>query len=301
MTLEQYVAELNGMAFWSEFSFSNNKFSPQAGQELELADSIVWLGRFLIALQLKERTAESDDPEVERRWFDDKVIKKGTKQIRDTLRYLDENEKIGVTNQRSDCFEITKSQIDEILKIVVFLGGKSLPEECWQTRHHISRTAGFIHVVAAHDYFGILEKLRVPEDIRRYFEYRQRILLAGIAAQHAVTEADIVGGFISGQDRPDENSREALRWFLQDTSGREGEELRVRGLQQLTGAAMYDAKMSKGVGLVISRDGEFFQLDWCFIELPWEQNADMERLLTENNPFRAAREKDLPSFLFKSK
>ena len=59
--------------------------------------------------------------------------------------------------------------VTEITKIIVFLGGRALPEDCRQKRYHVSRTAGFIHVLAAHDYLGILEKLRVPEDIRRYF------------------------------------------------------------------------------------------------------------------------------------
>ena len=213
--LEEYIAKLNGLAFWSEFSFDNSKFAPAAGRQLELADSLVWFGRFLIALQLKERTIDSGDPTTEKTWFADKVIKKGTKQIRDTLRYLNENDKIAVTNQRNHTFEISKAQIDEVLKIVVYLGGRTLPDECCQTRFHVSRTAGFIHIVAAHDYLGILDKLRVPEDIRRYFAYREKVLLR-LSELEVFDEPDIVGAFISDQDMPNANSRQALRAFLQD-------------------------------------------------------------------------------------
>lgn len=386
MTLEQFVAKLNGLAFWSEFTFDNNKFSPVAGKELELADSVVWLGRFLIALQLKERADDSGDAAAEKKWFEEKVLKKGTRQIRDTLRYLDENEKIVVTNQRNHSFEIAKAQLDEVLKVVVFVGSKTLPEECWRTRHYVSRTAGFIHIVAAHDYLGILEKLRVPEDIRRYFAYREKALMDASQTGSVLDEPDILGAFISDEKSVSSNSREALRTFLQDAEqfdlsriignlydhiqrsqqpydyykimlefaalprsmwrelklrltlaldavrnakfaqpylvaypatscafmiapldpelpavGPEGEKLRIRGLQNLTDAAMYASKTAKGVGLLISKDGEYFQLDWALIELPWEYNAAMERHLADNNPFRNTGEKEIPSFLFKSK
>jgi hypothetical protein len=382
-SLEAYIAKLNGLAFWSEFSFENNKFTPAAGQQLELADSLVWFGRFVIALQLKERTIDSGDPVAEKTWFENKVLKKGTKQIRDTLHYLSENNKIAVQNQRGHTFEISTSEIDSVLKIVVYLGSKSLPEECWQTRFHVSRTAGFIHIVAAHDYLGILDKLRVPEDIRRYFAYRENALLKAEGGENTFDEPDIMGAFVSDQDMPSANSRQALRGFLQDTdsydlsgiignlhrqiqrsqdpydyykimlefarlprsmwreiksrfilslnavrdarfarpylvaypatdcafmiapldpempsTGQESEELRLRGLQNLTDAAMYVTKMSKGIGLVMSKDGEYHQWDWAFIALPWERDEKMERRLSECSPFRTTSEKSLPSFLF---
>lgn len=41
MTLEEFTAQLNGSTFWEEFTFSQNKFSPRLGQELELADRVV--------------------------------------------------------------------------------------------------------------------------------------------------------------------------------------------------------------------------------------------------------------------
>ena len=41
MTLEGYIAHLNRLAFWREFTFAQNKFSPSSGSELELADNLV--------------------------------------------------------------------------------------------------------------------------------------------------------------------------------------------------------------------------------------------------------------------
>ena len=52
MTLEEYVAQINSLAFWKEFTFARNKFAPQPGNELELADSLVWLGDYACIMQI---------------------------------------------------------------------------------------------------------------------------------------------------------------------------------------------------------------------------------------------------------
>jgi len=367
MTLEEYIAKLNALAFWKEFTFSQNKFAPQPGKELELVDNLVWLGNYAFLLQLKERKDETEDAEVERSWFRRKVLGKATRQVRDTLRFLGEHATIRVTNERGHAFDIQGADLSDITKIVVFLGGRALPEDCWHTQSHTSRTAGFIHILAAHDYLGVLEKLRVPEDIRRYFSYREAIVQKLGDAGVVAGEPDIMGAFLGEQDIPAPNSREILRRFVQDldafdlsrlignlhdhiqrseqpydyyrimlefaqvprsvwreikarftksleavqerkftqpfrltfpatgcafmiapldpelpATGLEGEKIRVTGLQNLTYAAMYDTKVSKGVGLVISKDGEYFQIDWALLNIPWKQDPEMDTMLAKS-------------------
>jgi hypothetical protein len=385
MTLEEYIARLNGLAFWKEFTFANNKFMPLPGKELELADNFVWLGDYAFVLQLKERIAAKEDPEAERGWFRNKVLGKATKQVRDTLQFLRDHETIRLTDERGHAFEIRGAQLTDITSIVVFLGGQTLPKDCLHTHYHVSSTAGFIHILAAHDYLGVLGKLRVPEDIRRYFAYRrevtQRLRDAGII----VEESDIMGAFVGEQDAPTQRSREILDRFVQDldafdlsqlignlhdhvknseqpqdyyrimlefarvprsvwrevklrfmlsletiqkkqftspfrlafpaadcafmivalhsqipATGPEGETMRVTGLKNLTYAAMYAAKVSKGVGIMISKDGDYLQLDWSWLNLPWKPDPEMDRELAANNPFGEAKEKTIDSFLFAS-
>jgi hypothetical protein len=376
MTLEEFVSELNRLAFWSEFTFAQNKFAPRPGSELELADNLVWLGKYAIALQLKERRGETENPDLERTWFQKKVINKATSQLRDTLRFLGEHEQIRITNARGHAFDIRGSDIDEITKVVVFVGGKALPEDCRGARFHVSRTAGFIHIIEAHDYLGILEKLRVPQDIRRYFEYRERVCPRLREAGVVVAEPDIMGAFLFDEALPAPTSREHLRRFVQDTAafdlsrlignlhdhihrseqpyeyyrimlefaqiprsmwrevmtrfklsveaaqerkfelpfrlaypatgcsfmlvaldpnlpatGPQGEERRVRGLKNLTYLAMYLAKVPKGIGIQISKEGEYFQIDWCLLEIPWSPDPEVDAKLAERNPFRPATER----------
>jgi hypothetical protein len=59
---------------------------------------------------------------------------------------------------------------------------------------------------------------------------------------------------------------------------------------------MYDAGMSKGIGIQVSMDGAYFQIDWCLLTIPWERDAQMDAKLAENNPFRTAREKMVDGF-----
>lgn len=204
----------HSQAFWQEFTFARSKFSPQPGQELELADNFVWLDDFAFALQLKQRTEASSDPDRERNWFKKKVLTNGTRQIRDTLRFLKAHDRIQLTNERGHEFDVRGSTLTDVTKIIVYFGSKALPEDCWQTRHHVSGTAGSIHVVAAHDYLGIVETLRVPKDIRDYFAYRQEVVLQ--LRDKSVHEPDIMGSFVRNELRPTPTSRNHLRSFVQD-------------------------------------------------------------------------------------
>lgn len=299
------------------------------------------------------------------------------------LLYAGGNKQIQIKNERGHSFNIRRAELGEITKIVVFLGGQALPEDCWQTRYHISQTAGFIHILAAHDYLGILEKLRVPEDIRRYFAYREEVTPKLREAGVVVDESDIIGAFLGEEDLPTPKSREILHHFVQDledfdlselirnlhdhiqqteqpydyyrimlefarvprsvwrevkvrfmkslgvvqkkdfsqpfrltfpatdctfmiapldpeipATGTDGEKARINGLSNLTYAAMYDAKVSKGIGILISKDGEYIQIDWSLLNVPWKSDPEMDDKLAKNNPFREAKEKMINSFLF---
>jgi hypothetical protein len=112
MTLEGFIDQLNSIAFFKEFTFVKNTFQPLAGgSELELADNIVWMGDDLTVLQLKERSAQgTSDPDKESRWFEDKVLGKATKQMRDTMIYLGANSAIKLTNAHGHAFHLMRAR-----------------------------------------------------------------------------------------------------------------------------------------------------------------------------------------------
>ncbi|OCP01288.1 MULTISPECIES: hypothetical protein [unclassified Ensifer] len=383
MTLEEFTAQLNGSTFWKEFTFSQNQFSPRPGDERELADNVVWLGETAFVIQMKEREQSSDDPEVERRWFKNKVRGKAISQIKDSIGFLREQESISITNGRGRRYEIRGADIRHLEKIVLYAAGPSLPEECRSVRYHVSETAGFIHVFERNDYSLVVETLAVPEEIRRYLEYRQKALLALTEAKVAVVEADVLAAYLSDEELPSPSSHKALDRLVDDaeqsdlspimnrlvdhiqkpdnsgdysrillefaklprsawraakqrldlsieaakggrfeqpyrfyfpatdcsfmfspfppgrpTTGPEGELARSTGLQSLTAAAKYMSEASRGIGALVSKDGEFLHLDWCLIAEPWERDPEFDALLASNNPFRDVREKRIDGFYF---
>ena len=84
MSLEKRIAAIARTIFLPEFSFASNRFQVEKVGELELADHVVWADDVLIAIQMKER--ENGLPEAN--WFDDKVLKKATKQVPDILFHI---------------------------------------------------------------------------------------------------------------------------------------------------------------------------------------------------------------------
>jgi hypothetical protein len=385
MRLEEFTAQLNSMTFWKEFTFSETRFFPRPKQQVELADGIVRIGTLALLFQLKERTEETLDPQAERQWFRRKVLRKATDQIKASLRYLTDNEEIRLTNEQGHEISVKGAELEDIKKIVVFLAGRSLPEDCRGTKFHISATAGFIHIVAAHDYLGIVDKLRVPDDVRLYFDYRESVLPRLREAGVVVEEPDIMVAFLSEKDLPEPGSIEELRAFVQDldafdlsnimrdlqghivnperntdyyrimeefarvprsiwrefkarlmlsleasktgkrrrpfrfafpgtdctfmvasmdpdwpVTGADGIRMRTNAVAMFTEAAKYDLKTRVGVGLLISKDGEFFQLDWCVVDAPWAADRKMEDLLATTLLFGPARERTVDSFFFRT-
>ena len=177
MSFEEALGMLNEFYFFREFTFSKNTFSPTPGEEMELADSVVWLDDLLIAYQLKEREApEKTCPSIEERWFNAKVLKKATRQIRDTLTFLRENERIKLENHRGHTFELSVSSIKTIHKVVCYLAHTGLPDVSRNTKYHRSATAGVIHVIPADNYRGILRTLLTPHEVAEYLAFREGLI-----------------------------------------------------------------------------------------------------------------------------
>jgi hypothetical protein len=155
MTFEDELAALNEWHFFREFTYSKMTFSPVPSQEAELADSVIWLDDFLAIYQLKERnTKGTTTADAERRWFENKVLGKATRQIRETLNYLNDVANIEIRNHRGHTFSLDFQKIRQLYKLVVYLPDSSglLPVECQKIKHYRSQTAGFIHVISAQDY-----------------------------------------------------------------------------------------------------------------------------------------------------
>jgi hypothetical protein len=379
MAFAETLADLNEWHFFKEFVYSQNTFRPTPQQEVELADNVLWLGDLLVVFQLKERNPGANTGEdAERKWFQRKVLNQATHQIRDTFRYLEEQRSIALTNHRGHERQLEFNSINQFHKLVVYLPGTALPQDCLDIRFHVSRTAGLIHIIPAHDYLGIVRTLLTPAELADYLDFRSELIKRWNDRVTGVPEPAIVGQYLHGDasvppgldhlpylqsldqqvdewdlsgivssfpDRVTTDNaptdyypiitelaslkRNELREFkarfqLSIEKSRVDEftrpyriaiprtgcgfvfipltkdmfEHRRTALENFTHALKYEQRLQKCIGVAIGNhqsDG-WFHAEWCYIDCEWVQDAEMDKLLTENNPFRPAKMKELPRY-----
>jgi hypothetical protein len=179
------------------------------------------IGDVLLIYQIKERRIDRRLGAAEERiWFNRKVLGTATKQVRDTLSYLETYPEIWVPNERGHPFNLAARKFKEIIKIVVYAPSPNLPSDCRKIHSHLSTTAGLIHIIDAHDYLELSRTLRVPQEVIQYFKFRESVLTQFPDACASVTEAAIAGHFIVG-DRsapPTMQAATRLRDLVQDST-----------------------------------------------------------------------------------
>jgi hypothetical protein len=185
--------------FFREFSFSQTTFRPTPTAEVELADSLIQLGNLLLIFQLKERGVVGNTTvEAEKRWFERKVLRQATRQVRDTLRYLGTDGDIEIQNHRGHALTLDFRLVDELYKLVVYLPHESLPEEYRRVKHHRSQTAGLIHIIPATDYLGIVQTLLTPAEVVDYLSFREELIDRWEDQVMSVPESALVGQYLNG-------------------------------------------------------------------------------------------------------
>ena len=199
MTFADELAALNEWHFFREFTYSRNNFRPAPGQEVELEDSLIWLGDLLIAFQLKERElVPGASAETEKRWFERKVLRQATRQVRDTLGYLNVTKSIEVQNHRNHTFGLEFDAIRQLHKLVIYLPQEPLPEEYRRIKYHRSRTAGVIHIISSQEYLGIVRTLLTPAEVAEYLSFREELIDHWENEILAVPESALVGQYLHG-------------------------------------------------------------------------------------------------------
>ncbi|HXL12479.1 MAG TPA: hypothetical protein VN941_00750 [Bradyrhizobium sp.] len=374
---------LHSLLFLEEFVFSQNKFSPPKSSELELADAVVMLGDVLLIFQIKERSGDqAGDAEAERHWFKSKVLGRATKQVRDTLIYLQSYPEILVPNERGHVFNLSGATFSNILKVVLYLPSANLPDDCSRIRHHMSRSAGFIHIVDARDYLEIARTLRVPEEVVRYFNYRELIFSRLIDGCEGLPEPAIAGHFVGGdpgvpptlesirylaqlvQDEEEWNLTPFMRglhehlsvpdvsddyysiliefarlprsmWRMvkqrillciekvqKDEFARpyritfpdtdcgfvfipvesefvkagDWQRTRLNAIENFTRLHKYDQRLSKCIGILVAKDGSYFDILWCLVAHEWSEDLEFQRVLNDSFPFRPVKEAEVHGY-----
>jgi len=198
MSFQEAVSSLNELFFFKEFTFHQNVFRTNENNEYEFADNVIWLQDLLIVYQVKERSHGSSDPDKGKTWFHGKVLGKATRQIRDTLNYLNQYEKIPLKNRRDQTFELSKTKLNAIDRIILYYSNEFLPIDCKNCKFYRSNEAGLIHIIPAQDYLRICQTLITPSEVHEYLQFRESIIQRYQDQVRNITEAALWGQFLYG-------------------------------------------------------------------------------------------------------
>jgi hypothetical protein len=217
--LEQGIAALHKHFFFNEFSFSRNEFSRPGSTNAELADSIILLDDMLWIFQLKERHLKTKpSPEKEEKWFNNKVLSKAKKQIKDTVRYLNEEKEILLENEQGHEFNLAKIPVNSKHRIVVHKPSAYLPQKCLNLKYYNSNDVGIIHVFPSWDYVEIVETLMTIAEVSEYLSFREAMIQRFPIPVQEVSEQALLGQYLSGRHDmdPGEEYGDHLKNLKQD-------------------------------------------------------------------------------------
>ena len=196
---EKYIAELNSNFFFKEFTYSSTKFKfDKKGQELELADNVVWLDNLLLIYQIKERD-KSGKSTIEN-WFKNKVLRKAVKQIKDTISYFEIYKEITIPNEKGHLLNISEARKIEPIKLVIYAPNTVFPETLRFQKFYKSKLIGNVHLFHIEDYLWICKYLITPFEIKEYLDFRELLFLNHETELNNLPEQYVLGHYLETLD-----------------------------------------------------------------------------------------------------
>ncbi|UCS94355.1 hypothetical protein KZP23_04815 [Echinicola marina] len=196
---EKYIAELNSSFFFKEFTYSSTKFKfDEKGQELELADNVVWLDNLLLISQIKERN-DSGNSNIEN-WFKNKVLRKAVKQIKDTISYFEIYKEISIPNEKGHILNVSEARKLEPIKLIIYAPNHQFPETLRFQKFYKSKEIGNVHLFHIEDYLWICKYLITPFEIKEYLDFRELLFLNNEKELNNLPEQYVLGHYLETLD-----------------------------------------------------------------------------------------------------
>lgn len=167
---ERLLSAFAEKTFFKEFVIDDLCFTPESGSEIELADLLINLDSYIIAIQLKARnkTDQTDDKTIEDKWLN-KKCKNAKSQVKETLRQISSGNLPTFKNKRGQSIVLCSNA--EVIPLVVFENSKidSYPH---LLRKH-SNEGMDINCMSFQDFKEMCSILITPFEIILYLDYRK--------------------------------------------------------------------------------------------------------------------------------
>lgn len=216
--LEDITAHMNANVFTRTFSFPSAQIPALCPARPHLADRVVLLNGMGFIYQLCEHgTGGAGKATDLTKWFADDILGQGVKQIGRTRELLRGYISVSLVNARGHRVLVPMTAVDDLVGLIVYRapsGGPRFAPPPFTDR------AGFVHILADSDYFGICEYLVTPSQLTGYLRFRQEVLSRPDPISDDVTEAALLGQYLFEELDAEPHSRyeAAARSFISDHS-----------------------------------------------------------------------------------
>ena len=194
--LQDFTARQNENVFTRAFAFGTGQLPPVGDDPAYLAERIVVVDDIGFVFHLAEREHKTaiKTGELEK-WIANHVIRRGVKQIQNTIDLLRKYVSLSLTNDFGHRVTVNPRVAEDMVCAIIYrVPAKSRPFRA--ARFKASRNGGFIHVLRDVDYFEICSHFVTPTELHDYFCFRRDVLLSWDPPVTAVTEAALIGQFL---------------------------------------------------------------------------------------------------------
>lgn len=167
---EKLLSAFSEVYFYKELVQSNLCFISEGETEKEVADLLVNIGDFIIAIQLKARNLEeqSNDLEKELRWLTSKC-KVAKRQVKESIKYIKSGKLPSFKNGRNQSIYLTSDA--EIIPLVVFIN-KEIGNDYPHVLFKHSDTGMDINCMSFGDFQKMCKLLFTPMEVIQYLKWR---------------------------------------------------------------------------------------------------------------------------------
>lgn len=159
---EEITSEISKKFFLSQYIYTD-LYVKEGTNEKEFCDCLLEFSNAYICIQIKEKDCSST-LSLEQ-WFEKKVLKNATKQIRDTIAFLKDENNIIFSKEEEFCVNRTKV----LVPVLVFLNSDIESYPRIKCSRHIETP---INIFSYEDFKIMLETVVLPYDIINYLVYR---------------------------------------------------------------------------------------------------------------------------------
>ena len=196
---ENFITQINTNVFFKEFTFTKNDFADiSTKQKFEFSDNVVWIDDIFFIFEIKERKFDETDGEIE--WFENKILKKAVKQIKNTHKYLKKYPNIPIVNERGHTKNISEANLNDIQNIIVYSTNNEFNEEKRFIKFYNSKKIGLIHLFHSEDYYWICKYLLTPAEVKEYLLFREELYMSHSQVLNNLPEQYVLGHFFETLD-----------------------------------------------------------------------------------------------------